>query len=238
MLHLLPVNERPRERCLGKGPETLSLRECLTLLLSPGPPGTGGLGLAEALLQRTGKDLPPRERDRAFFLAMEENASAHLQDLRGLGPAAQARLLAAVELGRRYALHRANERRERTRDPLLGLPISAQALNRIPQERRYDSREWLGFVPLYRDENVGELCLVEKGVRTHVNVDPAELFARVLALRPGGIFLFHNHPSGKLAPSFEDLTLTSRVRKLSQQLGIRFFGHGIVAPEGECWVPQ
>jgi DNA repair protein RadC len=69
-----------------------------------------------------------------------------------------------------------------------------------------------------------------------VNIDPAELFARVLALRPHGFYLFHNHPSGDLSPSPADIDLTRQVQRVSEQLGIRLLGHGIVSSREERWI--
>ncbi|MCM2322766.1 MAG: hypothetical protein NDJ90_05855 [Oligoflexia bacterium] len=232
------MDERPRERCLLRGPDSLSLRECLALVLNSGPPATGSLGLARALLGRVGEGLPEEEAERAFFTAMESNAAAHLQDLRGLGPATQARLLAAFELARRYAQHRGRAMAAIRRTPPIDDPgdLRTRSLQRISAERRSATREWLGFVPVYQFRTVGELCRVEAGVRTHVNVDPAELFARLLALRPSAFFLFHNHPSGDLTPSPQDRQLTRRVGALAEELGIRLLGHAILAPEGEAWI--
>jgi DNA repair protein RadC len=95
----------------------------------------------------------------------------------------------------------------------------------------------LGFIPYHRDRTLGELCLVEHGARTHVNADATELFARVLALRPKGFFLAHNHPSGDLRPSPSDLELTDQVECLARQLGTPLLGHWIVAPTGETELP-
>jgi DNA repair protein RadC len=227
--------ERPRERCLSWGPQCLSLRECIALVLNSGPPKIGCLGLATAILQRQGSGLKTEEEERAFFSAMEISPNAHLSEIRGLGPAGRARLLAAFELGRRYSIFR-----ERTavspETATKGGQQGDEALSRIPQELRSEPQEWLGFVPRYRNGQVGQFCLVERGVRTHVNVDPMELFARLLALRPSGFFLFHNHPSGDLNASSEDQTLTSRVAELSGSFGMRLLGHGIVAARGEAWV--
>jgi DNA repair protein RadC len=78
--------------------------------------------------------------------------------------------------------------------------------------------------------------MVEKGARTHVNLDPAELFARILALRPRGVFLFHNHPSGILTPSQEDLDLTHTIREISEKFGIQLLGHWIVSAQSEHWI--
>jgi DNA repair protein RadC len=235
-MNAIPLCERPRERCLHQGPGTLSLRECLAVILGSGPPGEGSLGLAHSILQRPGPGLSTSDEERAFFTAMEGSGPGHLDAIEGLGPAGKARLLAAFELGRRYT----NYRQAPARRAPHALPdLTREALARVDESLRNEPREWLGFVPIYRSGEMGQLCVVERGVRTHVNVDPAELFARLLALRPKGFVLFHNHPSGNTQASIEDLHLTRTVEALARQLGMRLIGHWIVSPQGEYWLkPQ
>lgn len=233
----LPETERPRERCLEKGARSLSFRECLALILNSGPRGRGSLGLAQDLLDRPGTGLNEAEQMRAFFLAMEVSSDAYLEGLSGLGSASQARLLAAFELARRYALFR--EGRNHQSAPLQAqtlMKVAQTALTRVPLEKRAEEQEWLGFIPCYRTGDVGQLCIVEQGVRTHVNIEPVELFARVLALRPHGFILVHNHPSGDLTPSLPDQEITERVAQLARPFGIRMLGHWIVAARGEHWI--
>ncbi len=237
-----PISERPRERCLDTGASCLSLRECLALILGSGPPGLGCLGVAKAILTRPGNGLGQSEEERAFFLGMEGNGLSYLTDIPGLGPAGQAKLLAAIEIGRRYALFRAgstkgNRNPSQTHKRHRVSELAVAALNRIPQKERCEPREWLGFIPVYRRGDLGELCLVERGVRTHVNTDPTEIFARLLSLRPQGFFLFHNHPSGMATPSEQDLDLTGKVAQVSSQFGIQLLGHWVVTQEDESWIP-
>jgi DNA repair protein RadC len=235
MIETTPTEERPRERCLNKGPESLSLRECLALIVGTGPKGLGCMGVAAEILGRPGSGLSAPEEERALFHAMEVKASGVLDGVPGLGEASRARLLAVFELSRRYALHR--EQAKRPRFLLQSAPeLSKRALEKIPVALRNEPREWLGFVPYYPSGEMGGLCVVERGVRTHVNIDPAELFARLLALRPQAFYLAHNHPSGNVAPSPPDFDLTRRVQNLARQLGIRLLGHWIVAPDAERWI--
>ncbi|OFZ19686.1 MAG: hypothetical protein A2X94_16660 [Bdellovibrionales bacterium GWB1_55_8] len=232
-----------RERCLTVGPEALSLRECITVVLGTGIRNRGASELSSEILARPGRGLSMLEEERAFFTAMESAGSGALTDIPGLGPASRARLLAAFELGRRYAIFRSGTRRSQAKAHCPNhddeaLPAFAHAaLQRIPEPLRLHAREWLGFVALYRSGELGDLCVVERGVRTHVNMDPAELFARVLALRPAGFILFHNHPSGTTMPSQQDRELTIRVGQTARDLGVRLLGHWIVSPLGEEWIP-
>jgi DNA repair protein RadC len=176
------------------------------------------------------------EQESALFSALESSAAdSVLGAIPGLGPAAIARVLAAFEIGRRYSLRSPSQRPSAHEMPR-PQRLFRLAAARVSPERRLEPREWLGFVPLYRSGQMGELCIVELGVRTHINVEPAELFARILALRPRGFFLFHNHPSGHLEPSPEDHQLTSAVENLARSFGLRLFGHAVVSQVGENWI--
>lgn len=235
-IHEIPESERPRERCLHQGSQSLSLREVLALILSSGPKGLGCMGLSLAILEKPGSRFSSQEQERAFFLAMETAARAHLAEVRGLGDSGQAKLMAAFELGRRYALFREKRLRQSGRIQRNLNDIHSKALAKIPPEEVASPKEWLGFVPAYQAGELGSLCIVEKGSRTHVNVDPAELFAQLLSLRPTGFFLFHNHPSGNTTPSPADIDLTRRVREISSRFMITLLGHGIVGATGESWI--
>jgi DNA repair protein RadC len=235
MIGNTPLAERPRERCLEKGPQSLSLRECIALIIGSGPKGLGCMGIATELLNRPGVGLSTQDEERAFFMAMELAASSLLHGVSGMGNATRARMMATFELARRYALHREQSKRPRTR-VVSASSLARVALDKVPVHLRNEAREWLGFIPYYRSGQTGDLCIVEHGVRTHVNIDPAELFARLLALRPQAFHLVHNHPSGNTDPSPPDYDLTHRVQGLARQLGIRLLGHWIVAPEAERWI--
>jgi len=234
MIRNTPYSERPRERCLKTGSGCLSLRECIALILGIGPKGIGCLGLAEKLLNRLGKGLSSFDQEQAFFMAMEVCGMSYLKDLEGFGPANQARLLAAFELGRRYAIYRAHQFPD-PQAPRFS-QFAQKALEKISSNERFAPQEWLGFIPTYRSGKLGELCIVERGVRTHVNTDPVEFFACLLALRPRAFFLVHNHPSGNTTPSFHDIELTKALSNLAGKFGILLLGHWVVGAKNESWI--
>lgn len=235
-MRVTPSAERPRERLSKVGPRALSFRELLALLLGSGPVGRGCLGLAEDILAAGGHPADSESAIRALCLALDRDGPQALVAVRGLGPAGRSRLVAAYELGRRWALLRESSR-VRHSAPLELDPILRRALARIDADLRTESREWLGFVPIYRNGSVGEVAIVARGAASSVTVDPQELFARILGLRPAAICLFHNHPSGDLSASGEDVTLTLRVDELCRVFGITLLGHWIVAERGERSVP-
>lgn len=230
--------ERPRERCLTHGPSCLSLRECLALILGSGPKDVGCLGLSSLIISRAagGDNAYENDIDRAFFIGMETSGLAQLSDIPGLGSAGRTKVLAALEIGRRYAMFREQVQKKPQPNSQLRKALHNQALDQVPGSFRTSAQEWLGFVCVYNAEKLGAFNLVERGARTHINVDPMELFARVLALRPYGFYLFHNHPSGELRASADDISLTRRTSEVAKMLGVRLLGHGIVTSEDAHWI--
>ena len=222
-----PLDERPRERCLRLGAHTLSLRECLAVILGTGPPGKGCLGLAEGILAGIADHGGASEH--GFFTALELGDWTQARNLAGLGDAGLARLMAAFEIARRYAHFKASRRHL----PTSRAGVAQQALRRVGTDLRCSSKEWLGFVAVDARAGVSELYLVEFGGRTYVHCDLGELFARILPLRGNGFYLFHNHPSGHCEPSREDIELTDSIYLLGKQLGCPLLGHWIVGAEAE-----
>lgn len=228
MIDRVQIDERPRERLVRAGPAALSLRELVALLLGSGPKGLGCLGVADQLLSRHCQD--PARQDEAFFRVAEAARPDVWLGTPGIGPAGRARLAAAFELGRRYALYRADGASPRRARHGPSVPaLIRQCLDRIPSDLRSAPQEWLGFVPVDVGGRAGPFVLVERGTRTHVNVDPAELFAQLLAWRPVLVLLAHNHPCGDLTASEADRTLTALIEETLERIHVGFLGHYVVA---------
>ena len=228
------AHESPVTRCTMHGASSLSLRECLAVAFRNRGNSSQGVKLASKLLESVAPDMSEDDQLRALFRMLESSASAPTPELHLLAPSDEARILAIFELARRYHFYVDSSKvGSNSRDGLSRL--TRTALGRVGSHWRNLSVEWLGFVPVYTSRP-GNLCIVERGVRTHVNIDPAELFARILALRPQMIILFHNHPSGCMTPSEADYNLTSRVDEICKKLGIRLLSHWIVSGNRESEV--
>jgi DNA repair protein RadC len=138
-----------------------------------------------------------------------------------LGPAKVASLLAAIEIGQRFAKAEM-QTAERLDQPQIAGEFLVSRL-------QHESREVFGFVSLdgrHRFVAIHELSL---GTRTQAPVDGAELFRLALLDRASGVLLFHNHPSGSLDPSRDDLDLTRRLVMGGQLVGVSVHDHLIVA---------
>jgi DNA repair protein RadC len=208
-------SERPRERLLASGPGALSTAELLAVLLRIGRPGRSAVGTGHELL--------------SHFGGLLELARADLRELvrrPGIGPAKAATLAASLELGRRVA------RVELRHAPPLDAPTAAGTfLVRHLQGRR---REVFGFVSLDPSHRYLADHVVTIGTRSQSLVDPGEVYRGALLDGACSIIVFHNHPSGRLEPSRDDLELTRRLAAAGAVLGVPLADHIIVA--GSRWL--
>ena len=141
----------------------------------------------------------------------------------GLPPGARRRLLAVAELARRHqprALPPAPIGRPRD-----ALPYVASL--------RTARQEVLAILPLNAALGVvGGVARVAAGAVAHVGVEPREVFAPALARGASALLLVHNHPSGVLEPSVDDLSFTRTMAAAGEVLGIQVLDHLVVGRRG------
>lgn len=195
-----------------------------------------GSAAAQALFQTLAQGLSARSQIHAVFSSYEINPELFERQLTSLKPAQRKQLSSALAIARDYALYRErafHESRSWEKPPESPLKDLVRS---IDAEVRLETREWIGFWAQYRQGHWSELQWVERGVRTHVNFDTSEFFARLLALRPRAFVLIHNHPSGLTTPSWIDYRLTEKIHLVARQFGIELKGHWIVGPHSEHWI--
>jgi DNA repair protein RadC len=205
----LEPSSRPRERLLDFGPTALSDAELLAVLMRTGRRGRGAVVEANALLLAAGGLSELARWGPPELLAVD-----------GIGPAKASTLLASLELGHRVA-------RSRLRDSeILGDPevVGDYLLRKLQVERR----EIFGFLTVDGRHRLIRGHEHSLGTRTQAPVDPAELFRRALHDGAAGVLLYHNHPSGLLDPSRDDLELTRRLVRAGQVVGVAVYDHVIV----------
>ncbi len=232
----LSADERPRERSLRHGAECLSTRELLAVIIGSGPRAKGCLGLAEDLFKRGILPSKVDLEDEQFFASLDTDGSLLLTDIKGLGLATKARLLALFEFSKRFARYRESKTRGRLR--YSPTKLKRQAQKRLSESLRSSAKEWIGFVPIYSSNRVGDFCVIEFGTRFHVNFDPKNLFSKLFTLNAVAFFLMHNHPSGALEPSAADHLLTQQIQILGKQLNTYLIDHCVVSSKGFSWVSE
>ncbi len=211
----LEPSQRPRERLIENGPRVLSDAELLAVLLRTGRRGEGVIGMAHEVLEAGG--------GLAGLARMEPTALARRP---GWGPAKAATVLAAVELARRLAAAEVRRAERLDRAEAAGPFVVAHL-----RDRR---REVFGFMTLDGRHGLLRVHELAWGTRRSAPVDAGELFRLALLDGAAGLLLFHNHPSGVLDPSSDDIELTRRLVRAGDVIGVDVLDHLIVA--GARWL--
>jgi DNA repair protein RadC len=201
--------DRPREKLARAGESALGDNELVALLLGSGTRTRGALSVAEDVLRLTGG---VRGLMRA---ALEE-----LVKVPGVGRARAARLLAAMELGRR-ALSSGAEAR-----PRLGTPADiARYLLPLHGGHR---EERFGIVMLDAKLRLIRAETLSVGTVDASIAHPRDIFRSAALASAFSIAVFHNHPSGDPQPSADDMFLTSRLVAAGELMGIEVVDHIIL----------
>ena len=205
----IPADERPRERLLKYGADTLSTAELLAILLRTGTEKYSAVGLANHLLSTFGSL-------RGVANATIEEMSA----IHGLGPAKAAQIKAAIEFGRRLVAA-SPEERPRIRSP-------RDVYNLLGPTLRDQNREH--FVALLLDTKGGVLRTrtVSVGDLSSSLVHPREVFTEAVRHSAASLIVAHNHPSGDPSPSPEDVQVTRRLCEAGELLGIELLDHVVL----------
>ncbi len=203
-------SQRPRERLLEFGAKVLSDAELLAVLIRTGHKGAGAVAVAHSLLV-----------DAGGLAGVARLDCGELVKRSGLGPSKAGSVLAAIELGQRLA-----KAEMRTAERLDQPQIAGEFLVR---RLAVESREIFGFLSLDARHHYLAIHELSLGTRNHAPVDAGELFRLALQDRATGVVLFHNHPSGDLEPSKDDLDLTRRLVRGGQVVGVNVLDHLVVA---------
>ena len=212
----LPSNERPRERLLSLGAKNLSTAELLAILLATGQ-GKGKLsavGLGHYILQ----ELSQHRREPLDVL--RDVSPQELMAIPGIGPAKATTILAAVELGKRTFQVRPLER--------LAIDNPATAAAALSHDLMWQSQERFAVLLLDVKNRLLATQVITIGTATETLVHPREIFREVVKQGATKLIIAHNHPSGNVEPSSQDLALTERLLQAANLLDIPLLDHVII----------
>jgi len=205
-----PEDQRPRERIIKYGPQSLSDSELLAVFLRVGVAGKSAVDLGRDMVTHFGS------LNRMFSSSLSEFSKVN-----GLGPAKFAQLQAVLELARRA----------------LGEELKAGITLSSPQTVQHylqlllGSKSYESFVVLFLDVKNRLIASEElfRGTLTHASVYPREVVKAALSRNAASIILAHNHPSGSPQPSSADHTLTQTLKQALGLVDIRILDHFVVA---------
>ena len=203
-------DDKPREKLIAHGKSVLSDAELIAILLATGSRDKSALDLSKELLEACGGNLG-------------NLASADIKALcqiNGIGPAKAVTIAAAIELG--------NRRNERKGDEVKQLTSSSVVYQLMKGHLQDERFEQFWVVTVNRKHNyIGKYRISDGGVHATV-ADPKRIFYNAINDLASGIFLLHNHPSGNLKPSHEDIKLTKKIMEAGKHLDIYVLDHIIV----------
>ena len=201
--------DRPRERFLRQGPESLSNQELLAILLRTGSKEESVLTLANRVLVQF-------EKLHALKYATVEE----MKEIKGIGEAKAIQLLAAIELGKRLA-QKEIDNKYTIRSPEDAANFLMPFMTSLQQEN---------FVALYlnvKNQIIHQQTVFIGSLNASI-VHPREIFRVAVRRASASIIVAHNHPSGNPVPSPEDIDVTKRLIEAGQILGIDLLDHIII----------
>lgn len=213
----LPNYERPRERLSIHGSQVLSTPELLQLILSTGTKTQSVGELSYSLLSKFGS-----------LEALSQATLGELCRISGLGQAKASQIQACFEIARR--LYSTNLVWEKM--PVLTKFSTAEIVSLVRSKISSYRKEHFLIASFDVRSRLIACDLLTIGILNASLVHPRETFIPALKHHASFVVVGHNHPSGDLEPSDEDIAVTARLEAAGKILGIELFDHVIVAEKG------
>lgn len=206
--------DRPREKLLLKGKHTLSEAELLAIIISSGNAEESAVDLSRRILALQNNSLNELGR-----LSVKE-----LMKFKGIGEAKGISIVAALEIGRR---RREEEviRKNKITSSKDAAEIFMSLLADLPHEEFW-------ILLLNRANHIISKHNTSIGGLSGTVADARIIFKTAIENNASGILLCHNHPSGNLQPSHEDINLTQKLKEAGKILSIPILDHLIVSSQG------
>ena len=200
--------DKPREKLLKNGLNSLKEYELLAILLGTGVQGKDVMQLSKEIIALLNKEFDTLTLDK-------------LLKIHGLGSAKASQILSAIELSKRYLTKKQT-------------PKISNAQDVYEELKPYYKKQQEYFLTLYLDgaNHLLQTKIITIGTLNQSLVHPREVFANAVEKRCASIIVAHNHPSGILKPSSEDITVTQRLKESGKILGIELLDHIIFTQEG------
>ena len=210
MIKELPSEERPREKLIQYGADTLSNTELLAILIGSGTKEVSAIMLANRIL------------------ALEEEGISYLTNclpeelsgIPGMGMAKSCQIIAAIELGKRIAT-KPKEKRINIKSP-------DEVASLFLEDMRYLKKEYFKVLLLNTKNEIIMVDNISIGSLNSSVVHPREVFSTAVRKSACSVIAVHNHPSGNPEPSQTDIDVTKRLVEAGELLGIKVLDHLII----------
>ncbi|MFA5127555.1 MAG: DNA repair protein RadC [Patescibacteria group bacterium] len=205
----VPKAERPREKFAKRGAVGLTDHELMAILIRTGIKGKNVVVLAKQILKIIQQ------------IGVDKITLADLLQIKGLGQIKAGQILASLELGRRLLQNKKTE-----------LVLSARDVWDKMEDLRDSKKEHFVVFFLDTQHQIIKREIISIGTLNESLIHPREVFEPAVRYLTAQIIVAHNHPSGNLTPSPEDIAVTKRLAEAGDLLGIELLDHVIVTSEG------
>ena len=206
----IPLNDRPREKMAANGAAVLTDAELIAILLRTGTAEKSAIDIASEMTADGGL-----YKRLAGITRLNE-----LTNIKGLGQAKAATVLAALEIGRRIASAKPLEK--------IHLSCPQDVADFLMPRLRYAAKEQFVVILLNSKNKVIGTEVVSEGSLSSSVVHPREVYAPAMLHHAAAIMVAHNHPSGDSKPSLEDEEVTRMLSRSGKVLGIPMIDHVII----------
>lgn len=212
-IKFLAEDDRPREKLLSIGRQNLSDAELLAIQIGIGTKEETAIQLGQRILNTYSNDLN----------LLAKATVSELKKFKGIGEAKAINIASAFELGRR-----------RTEYEVTGKPkitTSNDAFKILNKKLSDLPHEEFWILLLNRANGVLKIECISKGGVSGTVVDARLILKPAIELLASGIILCHNHPSGQLKPSEQDISLTKKIKESARLMDINLLDHIIIGDQ-------
>ena len=206
----IPLNERPMEKLLQFGVDTLSNEELLAILLRTGTKGENVIDLSTRLILNLGG------LDKILDASYEE-----IKKIKGIKNVKACQIIALSELFRRFKTLRA-------KNDLFKITRPSDIAELLMNEMNVLNQETLKLILLDTKNNIIRTRDVFTGTLNSSLIHPREIFREAVKFGSANIIISHNHPSGNPEPSKEDINVSIRIKECGEIMGINLLDHIII----------
>lgn len=209
----LAEEDRPREKLLLKGKSVLSEAELIAILIGSGNKDQTAVELSQHILNQCENNLNALAR-----LSVND-----LKKFKGIGEAKAISIVSALEIGRR--------RKEQEPTQKIKIQSSRNAYDLLKGDLMDLNHEEFWLILLKRNNEVIRKEMISRGGMSGTVVDSKIIFKRALEESASNVIVAHNHPSGNLKPSQEDIRLTKKIKEAGKALDISVLDHLIITDQ-------
>lgn len=206
----LPKEERPYEKLILSGVEALSNEELVAILLKNGYQNISSKDLATILI-----------KEAHGIIGLSKMNYQELNSIKGIGMSKASIILASFELAKRVEAMKVEIKHQKLNSCKMVFDYFSKKISDSKQEHFY-------VVYLDNAKNIIADKLLFIGTINYSVVHPREIFKEAYLLSASAIICVHNHPSGSVFPSKEDINITADLDKIGKLLGIKLIDHIII----------